>query len=126
MSLKFAEPPKVVSLQLKNYFPKNQTTEGGESKVKSFCKAYLRTKPPKVVSLKFVEPLKGGESKISKSHLRTEPPKLVSLKLVNLPKNRTTEGGESKYRTTENGELKISKTSLRTEPPKVMSQELEI
>ena len=73
VSLKFAEPPKVVSRKLKNYFPKNRTTEGGESKVKSFWKAYRRTEPPKVVSLK-----------------------LVKLKLVKKTKNRTTEGGESK------------------------------
>ena len=84
VSLKFAEPPKVVSRKLKNYFPKNRTTEGGESKVKSFWKAYRRT----------------------------EPPKVMSLNLKNyFPKNRTTEGGESKVcRTTEGGEFKISKT----------------
>ena len=31
-----------------------RTTEGGEFKVKSFCKAYLKTEPPKVVNLKLV------------------------------------------------------------------------
>ena len=41
-------------------------------------------KNPKVVSLKFAEPPKGGEFKISKSYLRTEPPKVVSLKLIKL------------------------------------------
>ena len=35
-------------LKLKNYFPKNRTTEGGESEVNSFWEAYLRTEPPKV------------------------------------------------------------------------------
>ena len=56
----------MVSLKLKNYFPKNRTTdggeskvcrttEGGESKVKSFWMAYLGTEPPKVVSLKLVK-----------------------------------------------------------------------
>ena len=58
------EPPKVVNLKLKKYFPKNRTTEGGESKV------YQTTE--------------GGESKISKAYLGTEPPKVVSLKLVKL------------------------------------------
>ena len=69
------EPPKVVNLKLKKYFPKNRTTEGGESKVyqtteggeSKTSKACLGTEPPKVVSLKFAE-----------------PPKVVSLKLVKL------------------------------------------
>ena len=69
------KPSKVVSLKLKNYFPKNRTMEGGESKVcqtteggeSKISKTYLRTEPPKVVSLKFAK-----------------PPKVVSLKLVNL------------------------------------------
>ena len=64
VSLKFAEPPKVVSLKLKKYFPKNRTTEGGESKV---CRT-----------------TEGGEFKISKVYLGTEPPKVVSLKLIKL------------------------------------------
>ena len=51
----------MVSLRLKKYFPKNRTTEGGESKI---IKTSLRTEPPKVVSLKFAK-----------------PPKVVSLKL---------------------------------------------
>ena len=52
--------PKVKNIDLYE----NQTTEGGESKV---CRT-----------------TEGGESKISKSYLRTEPPKVVSLKLVKL------------------------------------------
>ena len=43
--------PKVKNIDLYE----NRTTEGGESKVKSFCKAYLRTEPPKVVSIKLVK-----------------------------------------------------------------------
>ena len=52
--------PKVKKIELYE----NRTTEGGESKV---CRT-----------------TEGGESKISKSYLRTEPPKVVSLKLVKL------------------------------------------
>ena len=74
----------MVSLKLKNYFPKNRTTEGGESKI---SKTYLSTEPPKVVSLKLKNyfpknrTTEGGESKISKAYLGTEPPKVVSLNL---------------------------------------------
>ena len=63
----------MVSLKLKNYFPKNRTTEGGESKVcrtteggeskvKSFWMAYLSTKPPKVVSKSKYRTTEGDES----------------------------------------------------------------
>ena len=95
----------------------NRTTEGGESKI---SKAYLGTEPPKAVSLKFAEPPKVVSLKFA------EPPKVVSIKLKNyFPKNRTTEGGETKVcRTTEGGESKISKSYLRTEPPKVLSLKL--
>ena len=71
--------------------------------VLSLKNTYLRTEPPKVVSLKFarkpnhrrwwVQSLKyqpenrsteGGESKLSKAYPSTKPPKVVSLKALNL------------------------------------------
>ena len=57
-------PTPNLTQNLKIDLPGNRTTEGSETKV---CRT-----------------TEGGEFKISKAYLRTEPPKMVSLKLARL------------------------------------------